>query len=79
LADHLSNTDWNNAAPTAGHLDNSIYKPREYFQVRGNIHCVISHPGFVQLFIGDAAAGSVDRLGNKDHPGFAINHWVDPG
>ena len=47
LADYLSYVNWNLADPPAGHLDNSIYKPREFVEVRGIIHRVISHPGYV--------------------------------
>jgi len=74
LADHISNANWGTVDPVCWYLGYSILKSGEYIQVLGNFHGVISHPGFVQLFISDAVAGGVDNPGLKDHPGFAIHH-----
>ena len=79
LADHISNANWNAVDPVCRYLRYSIHKPGEYIQVLGNIHGAISHPGFIQLVATDAAAGGVDNPGHKNHPGFAINHWLDLG
>ena len=79
LADHFSQVSWNGVDHVCGRLGYSIHKLGEYIQVCGNIHGAISHPSFVQLFISDTAAGSVDNIGLKDHPGFAIHHWMDSG
>ena len=79
LADHVSNGDWNDTAPACGYMACFVYKPGEYFQVRGTLYDIIGYPGLVRFIAGDAAAGRIGSPGFEDHPGSAAHNRKDPG